>query len=304
MTTMTTPSATSLDYTDVDEICGYQLLLCKLYERAGGFDYDHRRTPRIVELRDQARIWLRHVRPLIDSRLNHIGDNDENAENDYNAVPRLLASYDLLYRICNGTPCFGYLRDIRLKLADRWVKGDRSITQTEIVLELLKEVARDNNTLDKRYSLYALTVKERWIRDLVMHDARFTMHNRLRASANNSTFNQSSNQPIPFKETYSRLAYLLKEDLFSFLGQRDQHRYKNEWIATYTLTDKEIDGLDTPTLRSYMAFVRNAAYYQRLPFDDIDAEYVHLLTKLVLRPDLHPYCRAALEMELAVNVEC
>lgn len=33
------PSASGIDYGNVDEVCGYQLLLCKIFERAGGFDY-------------------------------------------------------------------------------------------------------------------------------------------------------------------------------------------------------------------------------------------------------------------------
>ncbi len=303
MTTMTTPSA--LDYTNVDEICGWQLLLCKLYERAGGFDYDHRRTARIVALRNQARIWLRHVRHAIDSGLNYTGENskneknvenDENVDNADNSIPRLLASYDLMYRLCNGAPCFDYLRDIRLKLADRWVKGDRSIPETDMVLELLKEVDRDNLTLDRRYSAYALSVKEKWIRQFCQCPPinQFPI--------NRSTNPQSTNQPVPnqpisYRETYLRLAYLLKEDLFIFLGRQEQNRYKNNWIATYSLSDEETDGLDTPALRSYIAVARSAAYCQRLPLDDIDALYLRLLTKLSLRPDLHPYCRAALELE-------
>ncbi len=262
---MKMPSAATLDYTDVEEICGYQLLLCKLYEQAGGFDYDRKRTPRIVELREQARIWLCHVRPLIDSRLNHIADN---------AIPRLLSSYDLLYRICNGAPDFDYIRKARLRLADRWAKGDKSITATEVVLELLKEVNRDNVTLDRRYSMFAISTRGKWIRQF-----------------------QRCQCP-PINELYSRLACIIRDDLSVYLGTGDQHRYKREWINAYTLTDDEIDGLDTPALRSYIGFAQSAAYYLRLPLDDIDAQYVRLLTKLSLRPDIHPYCRTALEMDL------
>ncbi len=292
-TTQTPPDAATLDYSDVEEICGWQLLLCKLYEQAGGFDYDHKRTPRIVELREQARIWLCHVRPLIDSRLNRIGDNVDNVDNVENAIPRLLSSYDLLYRICNGAPDFDYIRKARLRLADKWAKGDKSISATEVVLELLKEVNRDNVTLDRRYSMFAISTKGKWIRQF----QRFQCPPIPNPSISKSTNSQSTNQPI--NQFYSRLACIIRDDLSVYLGTRDQHRYKREWINAYTLSDEEIDGLDTPALRSYIVFARSAAYYQRLPLDDIDAQYVRLLTKFSLRPDLHPYCRAALEMDLA-----
>ncbi len=280
---MKTPSAATLDYSDVEEICGYQLLLCKLYEQAGGFDYDHKRTPWIVELREQARIWLCHVRPLIDSRLNHIADN---------AIPRLLSSYDLLYRVCNGAPDFDYIRKARLRLADRWAKGDKSITATEVVLELLKEVNRDNVTLDRRYSMFAISTRGKWIRQFQRCQC---------PPIPKSTNPPIPNPPIPnlpIHQLYSRLACIIRDDLSVYLGTGDQHRYKREWINAYTLTDDEIDGLDTPALRSYIGFAQSAAYYLRLPLDDIDAQYVRLLTKLSLRPDIHPYCRAALELDL------
>lgn len=50
-----------------------------------------------------------------------------------------------------------------------------SISQTEVVLELLKEVNRDNVTRDRRYSMFAITSRGKWIQDLVMHNSQCTI---------------------------------------------------------------------------------------------------------------------------------
>lgn len=100
----TIPAANAIDYANVEEVAAYQHLLCKLYERAGGFDYDHKRTQEIIDLRTQASVWLRNAEP--------------------SDVPAP-EGYDLLHRIVHGRPAPEFLADRYLQqlfsLREKWI---------------------------------------------------------------------------------------------------------------------------------------------------------------------------------------
>lgn len=49
-------SAADIDYSNIKEICGYQLLMCKIYELEGGLIYPARRNSTIREVEAQGRI--------------------------------------------------------------------------------------------------------------------------------------------------------------------------------------------------------------------------------------------------------
>ncbi len=58
----TIPTAFGIDYGNVDEVCGYQLLLCKIFERVGGFNHPQVSNATIREVQREGRIWLSEVR--------------------------------------------------------------------------------------------------------------------------------------------------------------------------------------------------------------------------------------------------
>lgn len=279
------PRAYGIDYTDVDEVCGYQLLLCKLFEKAGGFLYPPVTNSEIREIQGEGRIWLREVRDLIASLLEapvnpaaHDGDRMT-----LDAIPGLLSSYDFFYRVCNGEPCPGYLREIRLRTADRWLRGDRSISTTDVVIMLLKEVAYDIRTLEKRYTDYSVGVMGKWIDEL-------TRYGRFR--------------DIPLREAYSRLRYLIQDNLFAYLGSRQQDGIKRRWVETYSVPNARvtrigmIDAFDTKTLYEYIGFIRTASGRGYCENPDDDSKYACLWAEYASRPDVHPFHRKAIEIDL------
>lgn len=116
-------------------------------------------------------------------------------------IPKLLDAYDFYYRICNGESANDYIRNIRLKTAGLWAKGDKSISETYLVLEILKEIQRDSRTLDRKYSMFALGVLGDWVKELISY-GKF--------------------RNIPKAEAYARLQYLIDDDLFAYLGTKEQ----------------------------------------------------------------------------------
>lgn len=268
------PQAATIDYTNTDEVCGYQVLLCKIYEREGGFEYPAITNAHILEIIRQGQTWLGKVKKMIDDILSGSrGDDIPTLE----AIPDLLDAYDFMFRVCNGRPCLGYVREVKLKTVGQWVKGDRSITETNVALLLLSEVDRDIHTLEERYTNFALSVMEKWIEELV----KFGKFRRGTLS-----------------ESFRKLAYLLNSNLFAYLGSREQPKIKAQWAQKYTLAEEQINAIDTETLWSYIKFANALARFNRQSLEEQDELYAHLFSKLLSRPDLNYFYRMALEIDL------
>jgi len=263
--------ATDIDYSNVDEICGYQLLLCRMFEKARGFRYPPVTNVTIREVRREGRIWLREVRFLISDILN-------GKQRDLASITELIPAYDLFYRVCNGAPCYDYLREVKLRTADRWLRGDKSISNTDVVLLLLSETCRDIRTLEKRYSGYVLGVYGKWIDELVRY-GRFI--------------------DIPMAEAYKRLIYMLKDDLFAYFGSKEkQDAVKTVWTKEYILDDHT--KLDTRTLFRYIGFILTADCRGYCNSGEEEL-YCHLWSDYISRPDVNPFFRQAVELDLACH---
>lgn len=270
------PEASAIDYTNADEICGYQLMLCKVYGQAGGFERPSATNAAIREALKQGCVWLREVKPIIDGIISPTTISPRHIT--LGELPDILSAYDILFRLCNGSHCLGYIREVKLKAVDRWLKGDKTISETEIALMILSEVNRDARSLERRYSEYALGIMERWIDEL---------------TANGNFAN------IALSEAYRRLTHLLNNNLYVYLGRQEQPKAKARWISEYTLTDSQIDTLDTKTLRHYIAFANAASRLEHQSIDKQDASHARLISHLLSRPDLHPFYRQALAINPA-----
>ena len=268
------PPAMDVNYSDAGEVCGYQWLLCKKYEQAGGFSFPPVANTVTAGIRKQGMVWLREVRTLIDSVLKGTQTGDMTLA----SVPALLSSYEFLYSVCNGANCRDYVRKTAIRTTERWVKGDRSISQTDVTLLLLREIDLDIRAIDNRYIDFALGVMGSWIEEL-------TYYGEFRNT--------------PCDEAYRRITYLLKKDLALFVGSKEQTTVKSQWVRKFTLSDRDIDSLDTPSLRNYITFVNTAAYLDPDNADTHESPYFHLISKLASRPDLDPYNLQALDLELS-----
>lgn len=231
--------AKDIDYRSVEEICGYQLRLCKMFEQAGGLSYEPAGGKEIAIIRREGLMWLERVRRLIDEALGAPVQLHRRVEGiSLKDFPELLGAYDIMYRVCHGGPCYNYLRDVRLKAVNRWLRGDKSLSQARVVLMLHEEIARDILSVEPRYVEFCSRVIGGWIEEL-------------------QTAGRLSGMPL--EEAYEVLAFLLKEDLFAYLSRASD---KKNWIKAYALTEAEITRLSPRTLRAYQAFAHSA---ERLP---------------------------------------
>lgn len=275
------PSASDIDYSDTAEICGYQLLLCKMFERAGGLSYPRIISKELRTIRNEGLIWLKEVKRLFTSILEMPMDTSlKKRTPDLGNIPELLSSYSFFYRICYGGPCFDYLHKVRLKTATKWLNGDKSISETDVVLLLLQEISLDNKMLENRYSDFGTSVMGIWIDELCRY-GQF--------------------QHTPYAEALKRLRFLLDNDLFAYLGHKKQRQIKTEWTNTYTVDD--FTSLDTPTLSEYIGFILIAIRKQFYHCENDDEQYIRLWSEYASRPEINHFAREAFAIDLGIRQE-
>ena len=270
------PSAKSIDYESVEEICGYQLLLCKMFEMAGGLEIPRVSSRETIAIKSEGIVWLHKVKGIIESLLNSpviSGKSDSGIV--LGDIPNILSSYDFFYRICHGSPCFDFIKNIRLKAANRWLKGDKCISEAQVAIMLCKEISRDIRKIEQRYIDFSGSVMASWIMDL-------KIIGMLRG--------------MTFEDTYRVLEYLLRDDLFAFSVNKDE---KFKWIKTYTLSDSEIENLDVDSLWAYMGFAQAASFQYGKSRTDNEELYTRLLSKILVHPDSNRFIRETISLELA-----
>ncbi|MCM1142169.1 MAG: hypothetical protein NC453_26665 [Muribaculum sp.] len=265
------PSAEDISYDNVAEICGYQMLLCKMFERAGGFDLPRKTNATIREIQKQGLVWLRNVKQIMEGILV----SSDDSELTLNALPRLIDSYDFFYRVCNGMPCLDFISKLRLKTVECFIAGNKTISQIAIVLMLEKEIMRNIKTVSPRYIDYIGRVTNKRIEEL-------------------RVFGRLSDMSL--EDTYLTLDYLLGQDLFAF-GVRKANKLK--WIEKYSLSEPEIDSLDLNTLWTYLAFSQSAMRLKDASIEEEDEQYVNLVSKIAAHPEVNKFVREAIELDLA-----
>ena len=275
------PCAADVDYTNVEEICDYQILLSKIFEESGGLVWPQVVNPIIIEVQRQGAYWLKEVRQIISQVLIRpiTADMPSHSTLRLRDIPGILDSYDICHRICKGVPELDYIRDVRLKIVDRWLNGDKDISQTDIVLCILKEADCGGRYLDNRYLTYAYSILGTWVDELIQ-GGRFP--------------------GIPLDEAYARLIYMIKEDLSAYIGKA-QSKVKKIWVKEYSIPCglvKTIDSLDTKTLQNYIIFVRYASALGYLADEYLGKNTDHLCSQLESRPDVHPFLREAIRIDL------
>ena len=264
-------SANDINYGNADEICGYQMLLSKMFEHAGGFDIPRKTNAISREIQSQGLIWLRNVKMIMKGILS----SSNTTKLTLKAMPRLIESYYFLYRICNGTRCLDYIREVRFKTIDSFAKGNKDISQTAVILMLNEEISRNITSTPQRYFDYIGRITAKWVNELI---------------------DSGKLSDMSIEDVYLTLGFLLEQDLSAY-GITKEDKFK--WIERYSLSVDEIDALDMTTLRSYMSFAQCAMHARYASMEEGDHLYSLYISKIASRPDTNKFVREAIRMELA-----
>lgn len=188
-----------------------QASLLQRFQQAGGLNLPLETNPEIIAIQREGLDWLREARRQIDTLLSApIPSPNAKFKNHNSKLPFLLTRYDTVYRIVYGHPDGDYIRQARIQALQRWLKGDTTLSRTDVTLMILHEADRDNRTLDNRYSLFALGILQEWVDEL-------TLYGRFRG--------------IPAPEAHRRLDYILSAPLHAYLGP-DETRLKARWAKS------------------------------------------------------------------------
>lgn len=266
--------ASDIDYKNADEFCGYQLMLCKTIESVGGFDFSKHANEEARALMKEGNVWLRNVKQEIEYLFKSpIGQNVAISLND---IPAILESYDIMHRLCKGAPCSEYLKEIRFRTVERWLKGDKSISPNRLALELFRETHRELRAIDTRYVVFASEIQDKWLKSLKMRGRLLNM---------------------PLSDEYRIIRHLINTELYVYYAN-SQGEVKSKWIKNYALSDEKIDALDTETLCAYIAYITTAEGFLNQDKAGLNTSRLRLFSKLAKRPDLHPFKRKAIEFDL------
>lgn len=248
------PRAAEIDYNDTEAVYAYSQLLARLLEWHGGLNMPRENSATVRALDAEGEYWLTATKRLL-------------TDGPLAAIPDLLEAYTFIHRVCRGWDDTAFYKEVRVDAMQRWLSGDKTLTETQIVC-LLRPIA---NT-DPRYATYCSACLASWVKELRTY-GRFN--------------------GITTAEAYQRLTYILNHNLLAFGADRTQ---KLTWATPY-LTD-DIAALTTPALQAYIPFARTLSALSRTPFEDTEAETETLSAELALRPDLHHLHRAAIRLGL------
>ncbi len=256
------PRAMDIDYNDTEEVYAYSRLLGRSLECHGGLNAPRSNSAIVRALDAEGVYWLTEVRRIL-------------VDDPVSMMPDLLEAYIFFDSICRGRKDICFYNEIRLNAVKRWLSGDKSLNETQIVCLLWPMVYADPRNTDQQYAQYCAICLGSWIKEL-------EKFGRLNGIADT--------------EAYQRLNYVLNHDLFAFIagGKEVERTTKINWAKAYLVDD--ISRLDTSTLRAYIPFARTVSYLKRIPFEDSEAEYGALSEELASRTDLHPFYREAIRL--------
>lgn len=257
------PRAEDIDYNVTDEVYAYYILMGKCFERFGGLNNPRENMPVIRALDRQAEYWLTEV-----ERLLSVGP--------ISAVPDLLEAYQFINLICRHNRAAEFSNTVRINTVKRWLAGDKTLTDTQIVRLLWPITKSDSQKVESRYSEYCTSSISSWIKELL---------------------NYGKFRNVSDEEAYQRLDLILRENLFAYVsgGKAEEKKKKAEWVKSYYVDD--IHRIDTHTLRSYITLAMTTANRCIITYADKDAEYGRLFGELGSRQDLHPLYRRALKLD-------
>ncbi|MBD5356214.1 MAG: hypothetical protein HDR88_04305 [Bacteroides sp.] len=193
------------------------LLLLKQYETEGALNSPRTNSLTVKSIDREAETWLKNVEnlllpktpaPTITSPKTSIPSPScpKLPTCPTASVPSLLSAYDLIHRACRQTPpSTEFLNSVRKATADRWLAGDKSLSQTQLMLLLWHMMDQD-----RHYRDFCLTLNDSWIRELLKY-GRF--------------------RGITPEEATLRLNHILSQDLTLYLGTSPttQSAHRRRW---------------------------------------------------------------------------
>jgi len=252
------PKASDIDFSNIDAIYGYFHLLLMHYQHNGGLSFPKKTNRALTAIDSESKYWLLEMKHIMPTA-------------PLTWISRGIEGYDLLHRIYNGEIPTEFTKDVVVKAVNRWLAGDKSVSETEIAAIIDRQMQFNAKSLDHKYISWLCSIKGKWIKEL-------DQYGKFRA--------------IPASEAYSRLSLIMGTDLRAYYGdKKTQDNKKRKWAETYTIDN--LSRLDYNALRSYITYRKKAPHTcNSYPL------YAQLAEELVARKETHPFEREAFKMSI------
>lgn len=243
-----------------EEIKSHAHLLTMRYQKAGGLNIDgHVPSGEERMLQKEIRSYL----PIMLDRIENGTAKD---------IYELNGLYDMSSRISGLKTSSDFASRQFVRAVSLWLKGDKSITEEELMLILRPVLMKDMGAVDDKYSSWYFDLEERWLNELEY----------------SCGFGSAS-----FCQCMQRFSLLLREDLWVYYPDNADN-VKQRWVKNNVNADVADMPLDS--LYAYRGFLFAAQRF--LPSETYRDLDVASLRAIVSHPGILPESRAAFQIDL------
>lgn len=266
-----------VDFDNVEDAFGYATLIFSAANEAGVISGVNRQSREAVKITQLAKEWVINVEKRI-------------GEKSPNEVLMILEPFDFMHRIAYRTAAQDFIDHNILAAFEAYINGDKTVNEYYLYFYIRQQIVRKNTDFFGQPLKWYLSTLERWF-------------NRFKSGA--------SNEPQSDYDTIEIVNSLLTEDLFAFVGSK-QDTFKKKLFDNHRHYLDELDGLgnrerdsidsgesDRFSYRELVAlsnFLKTSGKYlskeERAAFDH------SLLCAQLAHPDINRFYRLSLEHEL------
>lgn len=261
-TSIAIPDCRQVNFSDIDEICGFAHLLMAEFQEAGAFDFVNPVNSReLTLLRRAGEEWIKQVERLLPTlpSCNRL---------------EILTYYKAIYiPACSSQAPFSYIAPWILKAFDERIKGDQSIASTLLFPFVDEAILKGERSFLERPLKWRSLMLDHWFK-----------------LALSPSFMKS-----PDAERIGIATQLLLADMFMFVS--DQTTWKKRLVRQILPLFDRIDELSTTVLMSLLPFL-GAMRPEIMPQSVADSHAQRIRRVLVRRTDLSRFHREAFEIEL------
>lgn len=243
-----------------EEIKSHAHLLTMRYQKAGGLHLDgHVPSGEERMLRHEIKSYL----PIMLERIENGSAKDVFELKDLYEMSSSMAGV----RLSSDFVPRQFVRAVGL-----WLKGDKSISEEELMLMLRPVIQRDIRAVDDRYSSWYFDLEERWL-DELEYSRGF--------------------ESVSFSQSMQRFSLLLREDLWMYYSD-NADRVKQRWVKNHI--DADIAKMPLDSLHAYRGFLFAAQRF--LPAETYRDKDAASLRAIVNHPEILPDSRTAFQIDL------
>lgn len=195
-----------IDFDNFEDAFGYATLIFSAANEAGVISGINRQSREAVKITQLAKEWVTNVK-------DRIGDKSPNE------ALMILEPFDFMHRIAYHTAAQDFINDNILAAFEAYIKGDKTVNEYHLYFYIRQQIVRKNKRFFGQPLKWYLSTLERWF-------------NQFKEGV--------SSEPLSDYDTIEIVNSLLTEDLFAFVGSK-QDAFKKKLFDNHRHYLDELD---------------------------------------------------------------